>query len=203
MGKRTKRVQYHLDSGTVQNLSYDEIVAILRAADELIDRGGRTMLTKILKGSKDRKILELGMDQCPSYGYYHALKMEEIGNRVDWMIRQDYLRIRYDYRLPLIIFSERGWEIEKRTFAIERYNDFCKAARDNDETMIDMLKENTNRQVVLIVLNLISERGEPYMIPLLLKWKEVEVRKIRNGIEHRQNQQRMKRMRGASICAMI
>lgn len=48
MSKRAKRVQYHLDSGTVQNLSYDEIVAILRAADELIDRGGRTMLIKIL-----------------------------------------------------------------------------------------------------------------------------------------------------------
>ena len=48
MSKRVKRVQDPLDSGTVQNLSFDEIVAILRAADELIDRGGRTMLIKIL-----------------------------------------------------------------------------------------------------------------------------------------------------------
>ena len=65
------------------------------------------------------------------------------------------------------------------------------------------IADSAEGKVVLIVLNLISERGEPYIIPLLLKWKEVEVRKIRNGIEHRQNQQRMKRMRGASICAMI
>lgn len=49
MGKREK-VQYRLDTGTVKFLSGEEKAAILRAADELIGMGGRSMLTKILNG---------------------------------------------------------------------------------------------------------------------------------------------------------
>ncbi|MGL5435678.1 MAG: RQC-minor-1 family DNA-binding protein [Lachnospiraceae bacterium] len=84
-------------------LSKDEIRAILRAADELISTGGRSMLVKILKGSKDKKVLEYGLQECPAYGFYHELTMEEISHRVDWMIRQDYLRIDYNGRLPIRI----------------------------------------------------------------------------------------------------
>jgi hypothetical protein len=54
MGERVKRVKFHLDTGSVKQLSAEEIATILRAADELIDSGGRTMLVKILKGSRDK-----------------------------------------------------------------------------------------------------------------------------------------------------
>ena len=182
MSRKVRRVQYNLDSGDVKNLAPEEIVAILRAADELIGKGGRALLVKILKGSKDKKIRELELDQCPVYGYYHSLTMEEIAHRVDWMIRQNYLEIQYDYRLPVIIFSQRGWEIEKRTYAQELYDEFCKACEEQDEAFIEKLKEHTNREVVWIILDLITERGQPYMLPFLQKWKEVEVRKIREGI---------------------
>ena len=39
------------------------------------------MLVKILKGSKDKKVLEYKLDECPAYGYYHDLTMDEIGKR--------------------------------------------------------------------------------------------------------------------------
>lgn len=41
------------------------------------------------------------------------------------MIKKDYLRIEYDYRLPLLVFSEKGWQIEKETFAQELYQKIC------------------------------------------------------------------------------
>ena len=166
MGKRVNRVQFHLDTGSVKQLSAEEIATILRAADELIDSGGRTMLVKILKGSRDKKLLELGLDQCPAYGFYNKMTMTEIGFRVDWMIR-----------------TKTGWEIEKRTYAQELYDQLCKAAGDNDEQFIVKLKEHTNRQVIWIILDLIKEKGTPDMVPFIQKWKEVEVRKIREGID--------------------
>lgn len=43
-----------------------ELKAILRAADDIIASGGRTLLSQILKGSKSRKLLELGLDRNPS-----------------------------------------------------------------------------------------------------------------------------------------
>ncbi len=50
----------------------------MRAADELIATGGRNMLVKILKGSKDKKVLDYGLQDCPAYGFYNGLTMEEI-----------------------------------------------------------------------------------------------------------------------------
>ena len=164
MGKKAKRVPVNLDAGDVAELQPDEISVILRAADELIGKGGRTLLSKILKGSKEKRVLELGLDQCPSYGYYHDLKMDEIGQRVDWMIRKDYLRVEYDYRLPVIIYSPIGWEIEKRQYALELYQIICNAAKAGDEAIIEKLN------------------GDPSLIPFLERWREVEVKKLKSRI---------------------
>jgi hypothetical protein len=64
-------------------LPADEIYAILRAADEIIASGGRALLSKILKGSKDTKLLELGLDKTPSYSYFQHLTLEKIKRKVD------------------------------------------------------------------------------------------------------------------------
>lgn len=53
-------MRYTLDIKGIKNLPYEEIAAILRAADELIMSGGRSLLTKVLKGSCAKKVLELG-----------------------------------------------------------------------------------------------------------------------------------------------
>ena len=57
MGKKVKRVPVNLDAGDVAELQPDEISAILRAAGELIGKGGRTLLSKIL-GSLIKAISE-------------------------------------------------------------------------------------------------------------------------------------------------
>jgi superfamily II DNA helicase RecQ len=107
MSRRQSRVHYQLGSSGVGRLPDVEVRVILRAADELIATGGRSMLAKILKGSKDQKLLAHGLDQCPVYGYYRKLTLEEITHRIDWMIKRGYLEIRYEGRLPLLVFSER------------------------------------------------------------------------------------------------
>ena len=57
MGKKVKRVPVNLDAGDVAELQPDEISAILRAAGELIGKGGRTLPSKIL-GSLIKAISE-------------------------------------------------------------------------------------------------------------------------------------------------
>jgi hypothetical protein len=57
------------------------------------------MLAKILKGSKDKKLLEHGLDKCPSYGYYSAWKeidykkvqaeIQKVINRLNDAVRID------------------------------------------------------------------------------------------------------------------
>lgn len=68
---RKPKVKYQLSNLQEQETpSKEDIKNILRAADEIISLAGRKMLAKILKGSKDKKLLEKDLNHCPSYGYY-------------------------------------------------------------------------------------------------------------------------------------
>ena len=183
MSRRRPRVQYSLNSGNIKKLNEEEIRAILRAADELIATGGRSLLVKILKGSKDKKVLEHNLQDCPAYGYYRELTMEEISYRVDWMILKDYLRIDYDGRLPMLIFSEKGWEIERETFAEELFQRFCQDVKEKKARVIFEMKD-VNRQVVFDMLEKIRDTGDADFIPLLEEWKAMEVRKVMGRINN-------------------
>lgn len=105
------------------------------------------------------------------------MKLDDISKCIDWMIKKDYLRIKYDYRLPLLVFSEQGWEIEKETFAEELYQRFCLDVKEKHARVIFELKE-VNRQVVLRVLDKIEAEGTDEFLACLEAWRRMEVKKV-------------------------
>ncbi len=177
MSKKVRRVPVVLDTGEIKDLPQEDIRMILRGADELISTGGRSMLAKILKGSKDKKIFEYKLNECPAYGYYQDMKLDDISKCIDWMIKKDYLRIEYDYRLPLLVFSEKGWQIEKETFAQELYQRMCLDVEEKKARVLFEMKE-VNRQVVMCVLDKIEKDGTKEFLPYLEAWKMLEVKKV-------------------------
>lgn len=186
MSKKVRRVPVSLDAGEIKDLPQEDIRMILRGADELISTGGRSMLAKILKGSKDKKIFEYKLNECPAYGYYQDMKLDDISKCIDWMIKKDYLRIEYDYRLPLLVFSEKGWQIEKETFAQEIYQRMCLDVKENKARVIFEMKE-VNRQVVMRVLDKIEKDGTEEFLPYLEAWKMLEVKKVAARIAEVEN----------------
>ena len=177
MSKKVRRVPIVLDAGEIKDLPQEDIRMILRGADELISTGGRSMLAKILKGSKDKTIFKYKLNECPAYGYYQDMKLDDISKCIDWMIKKDYLRIEYDYRLPLLVFSEKGWQIEKETFAQELYQRMCLDVEEKKARVIFEMKE-VNRQVVMCVLDQIEKDGTKEFLPYLEAWKMLEVKKV-------------------------
>ena len=177
MSKKVRRVPVVLDAGEIKDLPQEDIRMILRGADELISTGGRSMLAKILKGSKDKTIFKYKLNECPAYGYYQDMKLDDISKCIDWMIKEDYLRIEYDYRLPLLVFSEKGWQIEKETFAQELYQRMCLDVEGKKARVIFEMKE-VNRQVVMCVLDKIEKEGTEEFLPYLEAWKMLEVKKV-------------------------
>ena len=186
MSKKVRRVPVLLDAGEIKDLPQEDIRMILRGADELISTGGRSMLAKILKGSKDKKIFEYKLNECPAYGYYQDMKLDDITKCIDWMIKEDYLRIEYDYRLPLLVFSEKGWQIEKETLAQELYQRMCLDVEEKKARVIFEMKE-VNRQVVMRVLDKIEKEGTEEFLPYLEAWKMLEVKKVAARIAEVEN----------------
>lgn len=181
MSKKTM-VRYELDSSDIKCLTDEEIKAILRAADEIIAVGGRSILAKILKGSKDKKVLEHGLNQCPVYGYYQDLTLQEITHRIDWMIKKDYLKIEYSDRLPMLVFSEKGWEIERETYAEELLQKLIKLLEGKEYCFVQGLKDR-NRGMILLLIKKIRQTGNARFIPLLKAWKEIEYKKVQAEIQ--------------------
>ena len=186
MSKKVRRVPVVLDAGEIKDLPQEDIRMILRGADELISTGGRSMLAKILKGSKDKTIFKYKLNECPAYGYYQDMKLDDISKCIDWMIKEDYLRIEYDYRLPLLVFSEKGWQIEKETFAQELYQRMCLDVEEKKARVLFEMKE-VNRQVVMCVLDKIEKEGTEEFLLYLEAWKMLEVKKVAARIAEVEN----------------
>lgn len=134
------------------------------------------MLAKILKGSKDKKVLAHDLDRCPVYGYYRKLTLQEITNRIDWMIEKGYLEIEYRDTLPMLVFSEIGWEIERETYVEELLQKLAKLLEGKDYSFVQELKDR-NRGMILLLIEKINGTGNAKFIPILKAWKELEFRK--------------------------
>lgn len=163
-------------------LGKEDIKAILRAADEIIAQAGRTMLAKILKGSREKKLLQLGLDQCPEYGRFHFEKIEEVMKKIDWMIDYGFLDIESFGKLPIIVFTERGWMIEADQRADEFLSEwnFC---LEQGKPIPDMtyLKDR-NREMILLFLEKIKETQDEKYIPYLEAWEKIDYKKVKSAI---------------------
>jgi superfamily II DNA helicase RecQ len=182
MGRKKPQIEYQLDSRGIKDLSSEEIKAILRAADELIATGGRSMLTKILKGSKDKRLLEHGLDKCPVYGFYRHLSPPEITKRIDWAIENDYLEIEYSGRLPVIVFSKKGWEIEKETYSDELLQKLQSLSPGQNFRFVADLKDR-NRGMILLLIEKIKNTNNPEFIPLLKAWQQIDYKKVQRALQ--------------------
>lgn len=159
-----------------------ELKAILRAADDIIASGGRTLLSQILKGSKVRKLLELGLDRNPSYGYYKELTLEQITEKVDHMIRTGYLEKEYIGKLPMIVFTPLGWAIEKERRAEELVQSWNHWLENHiTPTSMEDLKDR-NRGLMFLFLYKILCTGDKKYIPFLKMWESIDYIKVKQEI---------------------
>jgi hypothetical protein len=182
MGRKVHRVPVHPDSKGIEPLSEPEIALILRGADELIGSGGRTLLAKILKGSKEKRLLELELHKSPAYGALREFSLDQVMARIDWLIINGYLRIEYDYRLPMLVYTPLGWEIEKETFAAEKLARLDRQLEEGDPDKTFNWLNDMNPQVIHRILDVIADSGDSKYIHVLEQWAGSASRKVRGRI---------------------
>jgi hypothetical protein len=182
MSRKVRRVPYHLDSKGIRDLRAEEIKLILRAADDLIMRGGRTLLVKILRGSRAEEVLSRSLEQSPAYGSYKERTDDEVLARVDWLIRKGYLAIEYDGRLPLLIFTPAGWEIERETLSDELLRDLDQTLKVGQQPLDMSHLKDRNREMIWRLLDKIEASRDPRYIPALEAWELIDYKKVRQRI---------------------
>ena len=182
MSRHDHRVPFHLDSGNVKSLPPEDIAAILRAAHDIVGSGGRSLLTKILRGSRQADVVKYEHDLNPSYGYFCALSEADVLARIDWTIRQRYLRIVYQGKLPVLELTFGGWEIEVGTLGDEILARFDSLLADSAAPYaLDFLK-GIHRDVATYVLLGIRLTHRYHYLPILTAWRRTS-RRLRDDIQ--------------------
>lgn len=182
MSRKTRRVPASLDSRGVEPLSDEEIRTVLRGADDLIMSGGRSLLARVLKGLKQKAVIEKELDRSPVYGAMRELSIDEITRRIDWMIEEGYLAIEYDYRLPLLKYTDAGWAIERDVYATELLGRLDREIEQGiDASDIAWLSER-HPQVLELVIERVARSGDPKYLPFLKRWKNKASRRLSGQI---------------------
>ena len=182
MSRKAQRVRYHLDASMIRGLPLADIRIILRGADDLIATGGRSLLTKILRGSRAKDVVSRQLDRSPVYGVYRALSEEDVLARIDWTILNGYLQVIYEYRLPVLVYTPAGWDIERETCAEELVRGFDKLLAAGQRPYDMSYLKDTNREVIWRVLDMVAGSGEPKYVPVLEDWERTDFRKVRQRI---------------------
>jgi hypothetical protein len=180
---RQARIHPHLDAKATKSLPMDEVRVILRAADAIIAVGGRTLLTKILRGSRSQDVLSRGLDQNPAYGVYRALSEEEVLARIDWTILHGYLHIVFEGRLPVLVYTHTGWGIERETYASEIIGAFDRMLASGQRPYAVSHLKDKNRELILLVLEKIQALGDRKYVPVLEDWAKLDYKKVRQRIQ--------------------
>jgi hypothetical protein len=182
MGRRVNRVPVRLHPKEAGPLPASEIRTILRGADELVGSGGRSLLARVLKGSKQKAVLEHGYDRSPAYGAMRELSIEEITKRIDWMIREGYFAVEYEYRLPVLVYTSSGWDIEKDIYADELIEKLDRKIYERTELEDIAWLSERHPQVLDLVAERIGRTGDPKYLPFLMRWKNKASRRVGRAI---------------------
>ena len=79
--------------------------------------------------------------------------------RIDWLIINGYLRIEYDYRLPMLVYTRKGWEIERETYTAEMLAKLDQRITNNDPDENFKWLNEIHREVSLGLLDAVEASG--------------------------------------------
>lgn len=162
-----------------------EIDAILMATDSIIGNAGRAGVTLILNGSRSQKVQRHEWDKLPEYGALSHLTAVSIGQKIDWCLRNGWLRYeRTRDGIPLLFHTEKGWERVTWLWARRILEWFAAWQAEGKPEQVWPCLETINHEIKYLLLNMLRERPQPELAPVLRAWFPHEVRKVRAAINH-------------------
>jgi len=166
----------------IQQLRFRDVAAILRCVDAWHGEGGRGRVAQVLKGSRNRGLLERGIQNCPVYAYFRDLTTRDIMARIDWVIDRGFLTTEHRGRTPKLVYTMRGWDIEKETLAAELVRGFDELLA----TGLSLFNMNylCERSPELLdrVLDKVLDKKDPKYLPILEAWLRVAPDSIRRRL---------------------
>jgi superfamily II DNA helicase RecQ len=180
MGRKRHRriIPKNILEGHLEKPDEKELEVILMGADSIIPiSGGRNYLTQLLKGSKSQVMKRNNAEESEHYGKLSNLTLKEIERRIDWMIVKEWLKLEQEWRQPHIRHTNKGWQRAKKLWV-----DKLIKLMENDIDAFLLKIRDIHHEIKYQILDRVQEKELTSLTPLLLRWKEIGVRKVRKRI---------------------
>ncbi len=94
------------------------------------------------------------------------------------------LAIKHDYRLPLLVYTDKGWAIEMDTYSDELLAGFDQLLESGADNYCMTYLKDCNRQMIFLLLDKVKVTGDPKYITILKSWEKIEYKKVRKKIRY-------------------
>lgn len=109
----------------------EEAQMILSCVKRMNERFGVSMTAKVLKGSRDKKVLQFGLDKLSTYGLLSRYTEREITERIHFLIAENLLAIE-EGRFPTIRLNKNSVPVLKGNQKVEMYTAPIPKVEDED-----------------------------------------------------------------------
>ncbi|MGM8214821.1 DNA helicase RecQ [Bacillaceae bacterium W0354] len=120
-----------------------EVQMILSCCKRMGERFGTTLIAQVLKGSRQKRILELGFDKLSTYGLLKSLKEKEIVEMINYLLTDDYLKLSGG-QYPTVQLTAKSVSVLKGEETVWMKKDITPqtTAREEkaDETLFEILR---------------------------------------------------------------
>jgi ATP-dependent DNA helicase RecQ len=84
--------------------------AVVRVEKKHTSGLGLTLIIRMLHGSKEQRVIQLGLDKLPTYGIMHDTDRTQIRDYIDFLIREGYLTLTGD-EYPVLRMTEQAKQV--------------------------------------------------------------------------------------------
>lgn len=107
-----------LDDRDYQDITLDA-QKVLSCIIRLRSGWGKGMLTKVLAGARDKKLLECNFDKLSTYGLLSSYRQKDIGSLIDFLTAEDYIQVG-NGKFTTLGVSEKGGDVLRGKETVRR-----------------------------------------------------------------------------------
>lgn len=103
------------------------------------ERFGTSLIAEVLRGSKNKKVLDLGLDKLSTYGIIKQYTVKEIRDLINVLTAEDYLMLT-DGQYPVVRLKEKAVAVLKNEEKVYQKVEKKKAKVARDSGLFEMLR---------------------------------------------------------------
>ena len=145
------------------------------------ERYGMVLVAEVLKGSKNKKVLQWGFDQLSTYGILKGNSLQDIKDTINFLVAEDFLHLT-EGEYPVLKLSPKAGVVLKNQEQVWQKCRVTKAAMQPEDSLFEQLRKL--RRVIAV-----REKVPPYVV-----FADSTLREL---CEHTpENEQQMRKIKG-------